>query len=238
MAEEKFEGKAPEESAAPAGVKDSDAFGILRATTDLFYSAMDVKDRTTGETAEILSRINHAYQFTWEQQWDKKNRTFLFYRTEKHSYEAIEDKMPTKTYNLQGFGVGYQRKLRDRLDLRFTGRIQERLFIRATSITDLKMERAMIPELNLAPIYNLYSKGPFSLYADLGLGYLMSSKTSNYNIKAGNRYFAGLSITQRIKDFQLLSRTYYSVENQDSSIMTKTTKDFGINLGVTWSFGK
>lgn len=244
VAEEIFEGDAPvdvpEVVLAPVAEapNDTDAFGILRATTDLFYSAMDVKDRTTGETAQILSRINTAFQFAWEQQWDKKNRTFLFYRTEKYSYEAVEDKMPAKTYNLHGFGVGYHRNLTSRWNLRFTTRTQERLFIRATTSTDLEMDKSIISEFNLSPIYHLYNKGLFNLYADLGLSYLMTSKTSDYSIKAGNRYLAGLSLTQTIKDFELSGRTYYSVENQDSSIITKTTKDLGISLGIAWSFKK
>lgn len=218
-------------------VSPAQSYGILRATTDFFYSAIDSVDTTTKDKAQILSRLNNAYQLAWEQQWDTKNNSFLFYRSEKHSYESVESKLPGKSFNLQGFGLGYDRKITDRLNLRAAFRLQEKLFIRATSITTLKMERAVIPEVTIGPTYLLYSKGPFDISGDLGLSYLLASQTSNFSIKSGHKYLTGIAVTQKIKDFHLIGRSYYSMEQQDSSIMTKKTKDLGISFGVAWSFG-
>lgn len=214
------------------------SFGVLRASSESFFSSMDVTDTNSKDKAEVLSRLNSAYQLAWEQQWDNKNKTFIFLRNEKINYEAIEERLPSKSYNLQGFGIGYEREVTSRIKLRSTFRTQERLFLRATSVSSLKMDRAAISEISLAPIYHLYTKGQFDLHGDLGLSYLMASKTSNYSIKAGQRYSLGLSITQRIRDFEISGRSFYSLESQDSSIMTKTSKDIGLSLGVSWSFGK
>ena len=216
----------------------SDSYGSLKASTDFFYTSLDLTDVATKEKANINSRVNNGFEFAWEQYWDSKNKTFLYYRSEKHAYEAVGDKMPSQKYTLQGFGIGYQRSFTDRFDLRFTALSQERLFARSTSLVNLFLDRAMVNELAITPVYELYSKGPFKLYTDLGVSYLMSSKTSNYSIKSGNKLKAGLLLTQQIKDFKLFGRSYYGVENQDSSISQKTMKELGISAGLSWSFGK
>lgn len=228
----------PAEKPIEAKEEDSEAHGILKVSTDIFYTSFDMTDSRTGEKAQINSRVNHAYQIAWEQQWDKNNRTFLFYRTEKHAYEAVADRMPTQSFNLNGFGFGYQKKMSERLDVKMSAMAQERLFARSTNVTNLMLDRAMVTSLSVTPIYKFYSKGPFSLSADFGLGYLMSGKTSNYSIKSGYNYRAGLLLTQEIKDFILFGRSYYGVENQNSSISQKTMKELGISAGLSWSFGK
>lgn len=216
----------------------SDPYGSLKASTDFFYTSLDLTDVATKEKAQINSRVNNGFEFAWDQHWDTKNKTFLYYRSEKHAYEAVGDKMPSQKYTLQGFGLGYQRSITDRFDLRFTALSQERLFARSTSLVNLFLDRAMVNELAVTPVYKLYSRGPFNLYTDLGLSYLMSSKTSNYSIKSGSKVKGGLLLTQQIKDFVLFGRSYYGVENQDSSISQKTMKELGISAGLSWSFGK
>lgn len=218
--------------------EDSEAHGNLRVSTDIFYTSFDMTDSLTKEKAQINSRVNHAYQVAWEQQWDKNNHTFLFFRTEKQAYEAVADRMPTQSFNLNGFGFGYQKKMSERFDVKMSALAQERLFARSTNVVNLMLDRAMVTSLSVTPIYKFYSKGPFSLSADFGLGYLLSGKTSNYSIKSGYNYRAGLLLTQEIKDFVLFGRSYYGVENQDSSISQKTMKELGISAGLSWSFGK
>jgi hypothetical protein len=223
---------------APSVEDDNAHYGALRISTDFFYSALHIKDKATEDEADILSSVNRAYQFSWEQLWDENNRSFLFYRSEKHNYEAIENKLPETSFNLQGFGFGYERSVSDRLNLRFTVRMQEKVFMHAVSLSELLLDRAMIPEIGISPIYQLYARGPLALYADLGISYLGSSKTSLYDISSGYKYSMGISLTQKIKDFELLGRSFYNIENQDSSIMEKTTRELGLSFGVVWSFGK
>ena len=218
--------------------KDNSSFGRLNISYDFFYSAMDIKDTTTSDTANILSRVNSALQIAWEQQWDKANKSFLNYRSEKHDYESLQGRLKGKSFNLQGFGFGYERTMTESFDLRFKYQVQERLFVRATSMTDLVMEKSMIQEFELNPRYTLFSKGKFILTPDVSFAYLFPVKNDNYSIKRGQRYTAGLSLKHDIGEYSLMGRYFYGVEKQDTSIMTKTTKATGISVGIAWSFGK
>lgn len=218
--------------------KESLTFGRLNISYDFFYSAMDIKDTTTSDTANILSRVNSALQIAWEQQWDKANKSFLYYRSEKHDYESLQGRLKGKSFNLQGFGFGYERSMTESFDLRLKYQVQERLFVRATSMTDLVMEKSMIQEFELNPRYTLFSKGKFILTPDVSYAYLFPVKNDNYSIKRGQRYTAGLSLKHDIGEYSLMGRYFYGVEKQDTSIMTKTTKATGISVGIAWSFGK
>lgn len=227
-----------EENTLNQKTREESSYGILNAATDLFFSSLSIIDKTTQDTASLLSRTNQAYQLSWEQQWDTENKTFLQYRTEKHSYQGIENKISSQSVNLTGIGIGYERKLRDKLKMQFTLKGKEEIFILAKSLTNLELQKTMIPQFSLRPSYRLFSQGPFNLFGDLELKYLMSGKTSDYNIQNGYGYTFGLSLTQKVKYFDIYGRAFYGIENQDTSIIKKTTKILGIGIGLSWGFGK
>jgi hypothetical protein len=211
-------------------------FGSLMAMTDFYFSALTVTDKESGAKAEIPSRLNRGIELAWLQYWDEINSTFLFFRSDQQQFEDAEGKLKDTSYNLFGFGVGYNRKINDKLSLRVLGQIQERLFTRATSVTTLVMDRVAVPEISIGPSYKLLEKNPFSLHADAGVAYLFNSKTSNYNVKSGRRYYMGLSLNQKIKSFNLSGRTYYGLEEQDSSITKKQNKTLGMSVSLQWNF--
>lgn len=214
------------------------SFGVLKIFEDVYFSAMDLTDKNSKDKAELLSRVNQATQVNWEQVWDEKNKSLLYYRSDKQSYDPFENKFSGKSLNLLAFGIGYERGLSKNSSLALSLGIQEKAFLRAINANSLKLERAMVPTMTLNYNHKLVSKGKFELFGDIGAALLMSTKTSNYSIKSGQRYGAGIAVVQKLKDFELKGRGFYNIENQDTSIMTKKMKELGVSISLSWSFGK
>ncbi len=219
-------------------VVEKSGYGIIKATSDVFFSNLDVTDKQTQDTANLLSRTNHAYQLAWEQQWDSINKTFLYYRTEKHNYQGIDNKISAQSINLTGIGFGYEKRMSENFKLKLTLAGKEELFLIAKTISNLELQKAMIPQLSISPSYKIFARGPFTLFGDVELKYLSSGKTSDYKIQTGYGQTYGLSLTQKIKDFDLYGRSFYGIDYQDTSIAKKTTKILGIGFGISWGFGK
>lgn len=213
-------------------------YGKLKAGVYQFYTALEMQDKLRGETAEFLSRLNHGFYGSWEQQWDENNRTFFTTRSEKHTYESIGELYVGKTYNLMGISAGYERRLSDRFSVRGTLSAKERLFARATSLTSIILDRTLVREIEITPSYDLFSMGQFDLKAELSYAYLASGKTSHYSIQSGSRIGTALTLTQHLQYIDLEGRVFYGVEEQDTTISTKKSEMAGIAIGVGWSFGK
>ncbi|MGE3610775.1 MAG: hypothetical protein AB7I27_14380 [Bacteriovoracaceae bacterium] len=219
-------------------VNQDPAYGMLRLMTDLFYSGLDVTQKDNGSTAQFISGLNQAYQLFWEQVWDSENRSYLYYRRETQSYESISGKYSGQSYNLSGFGIGYERKVGQNTSVVFSTSTQQRLFVKADTLTDLKLQTVPVQDFSVSPKFKIVEKGPFKIHGDLGYAYLRATKTSDYTIKSGNRYFGGISLQQDIGNFALVGRWYYAQEEQDSSIVKRTVSNTGLSFGLSWKFGQ
>ena len=219
-------------------IDDDESHGVLRIERDFYFSSLDLKDKLTGDTAQLLSRINNTSKIYWDQAWDDENKTFLFYKSGNQDYEPYENKFQGKKLGLLGFGMGYEKKLSQDFSLVLIGQVEEKPFLRALTVSSIILERAMIPSLELRPKLRLVSRKKLSLDAEGALSYLLPGETSNYKIESGFRMGAGLSVVQKIKDFEIKGMGFYNVENQNSKIMEKKMKELGISFGVSWSFGK
>lgn len=207
-------------------------------TPKVFYSALNSKDKTTGDNAEIPSTLNFGVRLDYLQKWTEQFSAYGFFGVKQIEWEKIDDRsLSGAKGNYSEFGLGL-RYTKDPSKYFFTElSYAQDPFFRAKNATELVVERRARPNLSVGGDLRLIQRDPFSLHFGGQVGYLASSKTQNYTIKSGHFYELDLKLKDQLTPKVTLDLTGYFLNRSiDSSIADQDYEEVGLRFGVNYGF--
>ena len=206
----------------------------LRLSPVFGYRRMDSTIGSSSATA--LSNLGYGLNLDWQQRWDDTNtwRTSLGLKAMSYKFEVSDNKTLSDANQIYSklylIGAHHYGATKDHFLSASVGVDREQV-LAASSSTELSIESALLPSLEINSRHRILNFKALSAYFDAGLGSVFSSSGS-VDTKTSIYWQTGLGISYNRAWGVIESGINYknldlSLENGD-----QTTKDFGVILGV------
>ncbi len=216
-----------------------EGYSLIEANPRFFYSRIDGSD--SGSDAVLLSKLNYGLNLSWRQLWSETFETFVKLGVTKFEFtESASRTLEGKSFVQNNLEVGARLDLSESTKLGVSLGAGEEIFYRATTPTKVTIDSVMVPKLHLSIEQDVFSKKPFTLGVEAKVSLISSAQTDDYNINAGWGYVGRVYVEQEPKDsnFKVRAGVFYGQQFQNTSIVDLRRSDLGVDIGISWSFGK
>jgi LysM repeat protein len=228
----------PREVAAPESAEFS-PYSRLGVSTGFEYFSINATDKSTKDTARVVSAPSPTINAYWALQWSEKYSTRLNigYIAETLLKDRSTDK---KLINPSGsrtnFGFDLVRHVSDKFRVKALASYSRRAFLRSESINSVRVDRINGLEVGGGADYDFLKKGSASMGVGLQASFLAPAQGPGYSTQAGYAGMGSLYLRHQLRKAMLEASTYYGYWNQDSKYVSQSVNSVGVNFGLSWSF--
>ena len=189
---------------------------LIKVESFVSNTSVSAKDAATQDKASLKSQVNYGVGVAWQQLWSKSWQTTLFGGYHQETYEGPARRVLTNSsssfvhYGIQG---GFNAS--ERLTVTASFKQSQELFLKGVS-NAIVIDRAWITSLGVRSSFKILESQKLSLRTELGVAVLLPKQTSDYSIKLGTVYDAGLVMAHEFESFILSGRVYYAVRHRQS----------------------
>lgn len=218
-----------------------ESYSLLELVPDFRYYRIDGKESSNGSKAILISSFSPGLYINWKHIWSPELRTWFglgFSSAEIQSSRSLTIRDAKQT--LTGFKVGAEYDFSRNFHSLLTLATQEEFFYWAPAASVLEIQKTPIPRLSLGGRYDYYHRQSLLLFVGLDGTFLMPAKHELHDIRAGYGYSLLLGVLQKrkvgSKISQLKSEAFYEDQNQNSSLIDRSEKIFGLRFILDWDF--
>ncbi|HVJ66143.1 MAG TPA: hypothetical protein VM901_12875 [Bdellovibrionota bacterium] len=222
---------------------NDDEYSVIEFIPHMYYSRIDGQDRDDGSRGSLLSGANYGFELKWRQVISPHVHTYQNVRVNREKYlpdsETATAEIKGATQTLTGYGAGIDYHVNDRLLIRGYFGLAQEVFYKGLSSGggSVEIQPLLIPRFEVGGAYRFWQSRVFYAEAEAtGTLYLPASNNS-YRANMGYGYQGKLSIGQDIGSWSMHAGTFYGYTQQNTSILKRTRKDNGFELGLSWQLG-
>jgi hypothetical protein len=199
-----------------------------------------IKAKYSDQSSTLASQLNSGFRFEYGQSWSQKFTTKLELTYMKISFEnPVPETLDNASSSLTHFELTANYQLFESLRYFVMIGFGQEFFIRATSSTNLNLDRVALPYTQAGVAYDIYKKEIFTLGAELSGKLIASGRTSSYDINLGLGYRTKLYLLDEMnKVFTLSTGFWWQSINQSTTILDQTKVEAGLEMGVVWRPGQ
>lgn len=195
-----------------------------------------------GASAKLLSNMNYGGDLSWRQRWTERSSSYLTAGFSRVDFQGAPGgkviSQSGKTFG--GFGAGADYSPGDRWKVGLGVSLKQEIFYEHTSPTGIRVDQVMVPRVNISVRYDLFKLNPFGMGMGLRSAYLFPSSANGYEVKSGSSHRFSFFVKENENSGRLrpAGEIFYDWTKQDSSLHSKSAKELGVQIGLTWIFGQ
>lgn len=225
-----------------ASEANADEYSSFQITAGIGQSRLDSTDSSTNAKSVLGSTFSPQVDAKWTQNWASGLRTFLGAGIKKESFQTTSSTHTLSGENpvLTNFQIGAGLWSTPSFNLDLSLGLESFSFVRATSSTQLTLDRVSTPVVGAEFSYKFLQSRVFSLSAVAAAKYLMGSSQSSYDVNSGYGYDLGLILEHAGENRKnpFFGGLVFSSVNQNTSISTQNYKSAALVFGFRFDIGK
>lgn len=201
-------------------------------------ASISSEDSTSGRTERAVSNMGYGATAVWTHHWSDTLKYFAVGSIKSFKFKMGEGRTLSDAQQTQSYiGTGLTYKPGKHSYSLGVG-VGESFILNSVSAgTEFSIKKASIPSVSVSGMHPLASfKSGFSFALGWRAGYLLAAKQEGYSTKAGHYFNAGIGSNYNLNGTILNIQTSYTQRQLEIETATQKSKEFGVSLGVGWSF--
>lgn len=206
-----------------------------------FYKMTQLKlTDSSSADASLNSKLHIGLDSYYSQYWTSTFESFALLSLGMASFQLPAGglrKLSDDSQFLPGIGAGARYNISSRLLFSFTAKIQNELFGRGVSATEVEVDSLPIPSANIGLSYDLIALDPFILGMSGRLMAYMPSDADTYKVESGQGFGGSIFVKQAVGSGFQTELSYFS-RKQNSSDVVQVEQNICLSLRFFFPVGR
>jgi hypothetical protein len=202
------------------------------------FASLSSVDVTSGVAVNAVSDMGYGATVVWSHHWSETLKYFAVGSVKSFKFKMGEgrsllDASGTQSY----FGTGITYKLGKHSYSLGLGLGESFILNSVSGGTEFSIKKASIPSVSLSGLHPLaYFKSGFNFSLGWRAGYMLAAEQDGYSTKGGDYFSLNFGSNYDLSGTILNIQTSYTQREIEVGSADQSSKEFGINIGVGWSF--
>tara|TARA_B110001454_G_scaffold16145_1_gene14510 strand:- start:5082 stop:6104 length:1023 start_codon:yes stop_codon:yes gene_type:complete len=204
------------------------------------FFRIDASDSRNGENSTLLSEVSPTMDLYWKldvtEKWTTRfglsSVSYKIMQTDISSSKTLSNN--SGSLNTFDFGLTYKWTPESHTEISLGAK--EKIFLRATSATNITIDKIVTQFVGLDHSQNFYRSALILVGSHLQIASDMPADGIGYKTKSGTTAQLGLLLSHETKSAIVQGELYYNYASQNSNIVEQKIPTIGTKLGLEWRF--